>query len=99
VYYAELSALSPTQTQVLMYGKPTVNKQTVCTNFDPVLHIPCNGVTVGGSWGGYGVVTGQDEAETIRGVLAELQFAPQGNGPPAQAPGLPPAPPPPPTGM
>ena len=92
VFYAELSALSPMQSQVLLFGKPTVNKQTVCTNFDPVLNIPCNGVTVPGLWGGYNVVTGQDEAELIRGVLAELELSsppPQGP-PPPESPSAPP---------
>jgi len=61
--------------RVLMLGKPTVDGAEACSGADQELQLTCDSVKMHHEWGGYHKVTGREESELIRGLIAELPLA------------------------
>ncbi|MGZ6142456.1 MAG: hypothetical protein ACXWLM_03905 [Myxococcales bacterium] len=72
VFYAFVSSPAPGRTVIRMVGKPTGNGREVCSDHDQDLDACPEDVKAGVNFVGRQQMTGREEAETIRGVFAEL---------------------------
>jgi hypothetical protein len=63
-------------TKAQLFGKPTVNGSEVCSDESPAWVPECvEEVYAGSNWAGREQMTGREEAETIRGLLLELELS------------------------
>ncbi|MFH0899592.1 MAG: hypothetical protein V2A73_03060 [Pseudomonadota bacterium] len=86
VYYASLvQAADGATVAIALYGKPTLNSLEVCSSFDREMTVYCDGVMTGEMWHGRAQMLGREEAEVIRGILAELALSEQVVRPPPVA--------------
>jgi hypothetical protein len=66
---------TPTGSEVFLVGKPTFNGLEACSDADVELkdgQYWCQDTKVREDWPGWGLVTGQEEADVVRGVLLTL---------------------------
>ncbi|WNG14342.1 hypothetical protein [Cystobacter fuscus] len=58
-----------------LFGKPTLDGHVVCSTQDPAWVPRCEEeVLAGGTWNGLDLMTGREEAETLRGMLVEMEL-------------------------
>ncbi|WPB80241.1 hypothetical protein KYC5002_14000 [Archangium violaceum] len=63
-------------TKAQLFGKPTLNGNEVCSDEYPAWVPDCvEDVYAGVAWNGREQVTGREEAETIRGMLLEMELS------------------------
>ncbi|WP_143177746.1 hypothetical protein [Cystobacter ferrugineus] len=78
-FYARLTPQTDGTTQVELFGKPTLDGHVVCGDQDPAWVPRCEEeVLAGGTWNGLDLMTGREEAETIRGMLVEMELESSG---------------------
>jgi hypothetical protein len=66
-------------TKVELFGKPTLDGSEVCSEGAPVWAPVCQEEVFAGSmWTGRDQMTGREEAETIRGMLLEMDLSASG---------------------
>lgn len=81
VFYVRM-APQDGNTAVDFFGKPTLNGKPVCSDQDVSWLPQCKTTLVGVGWEGLPLVTGEDEAKTLRSILLELELgAPGTSGP------------------
>ncbi|WP_155893524.1 hypothetical protein [Cystobacter fuscus] len=74
-FFARLTPQTDGTTQVELFGKPTLDGHVVCGEQDPAWVPRCEQeVLAGGTWNGLELMTGREEAETIRGLLVEMEL-------------------------
>ncbi|ATB35893.1 hypothetical protein CYFUS_001307 [Cystobacter fuscus] len=74
-FYARLTPQTDGTTQVELFGKPTLDGHVVCGEQDPAWVPRCEEeVLAGGTWNGLDLMTGREEAETLRGMLVEMEL-------------------------
>jgi hypothetical protein len=74
-FYARLTPRTDGTTQVELFGKPTLDGHVVCGDQEPAWVPRCEQeVLAGGTWNGLDLMTGREEAETIRGMLVEMEL-------------------------
>ncbi|WP_426753451.1 hypothetical protein [Myxococcus sp. Y35] len=79
-FYALLIQQGET-TKVALMGNPTVDNRNVCSDDAPAWVPSCSeDVYANPNWDGLDQITGKEEAETIRGLLVELDLT-RGSGP------------------
>lgn len=98
IFYAYASPASDQWTYVALLGKPTLNDHALCSSEDLTWRLPCSPVSVPKGWTDTLAATGKEEAEVIRGLLAELAVKHRTDttavaGPPLWPPANTPAPP------
>ncbi|HEX5749343.1 MAG TPA: hypothetical protein VFZ09_24145 [Archangium sp.] len=63
-------------TKAQLFGKPTLNGSEVCSDEAPAWVPACvEDVYAGVAWDGLDQMTGREEAETLRGMMLELELA------------------------
>lgn len=74
-YFVRLTPQPEGTTEVELFGKPTVDGHLVCDGQEPAWVPRCaDEVYAGMQWNGLDLTTGREEAETLRGMLAELDL-------------------------
>jgi hypothetical protein len=92
VFYAAVTNAGAT-IDVALLGKPSFDGNPVCSDADTAWHIPCASYSAAPGWVGWPQVSGQQEVDTVRGVIVEAAVA-QGVTPEAiREPAFPPSPP------
>jgi hypothetical protein len=72
VFVARIVPVSASETRVRLFGKPTMDGKEICTEYDWE-GTTCETVKTGVAWPGRELMTGREEAETIRSVLLALK--------------------------
>lgn len=75
VFYVRFAKEEGRAMQVFMLGKPTIDGAETCSTADKELEVDCDEVVRSWDWRGHHKVSGREEAETIRGLIAELSLA------------------------
>jgi len=79
IFYARLKPVAEGKTRLSLFGKPTLDGNPVCSDFDQSYGVTCHApVSAGIAWPGRNQMTGNEEAETIRSVILELVMAGKG---------------------